>query len=253
MRIKYLVIAAAAILLAGCGLIGGSPNTSGDNPSLSAIQTAVVAALATPPAPAATAAPDAPAVPLPADAPTQAYAPFDATVSAETLNLRGGPSLLHNIISQYRKGDVVHLLGRAPGDEWVKAVGADNRTGWMAVTHLTLPVDVTTLPLLEINESLVARGQVVDANGNGIPGIQVALTRMGGADRVRIQGTSGQDGYFYAYAPVEYQGKWLAAVIGIGCTSPIVDANCRYGGVFYPLAGIDLVLPVFTDLIITYK
>ncbi len=254
MKTNSMILAVCVLFLSGCGGLTGPDTAAGENPSLSAIQTAVMAALPTWPAVGSDATPYAQTslatiteTPIPVDV------SFDASVSADTLNLRGGPSLLHNIISQYHKGEVVRLLGRAPGNEWVKAVGADNRIGWLAVTHLALPQEATNLPVLTINESLVARGRVVDVNGAGIAGIQVALTRMGGADRVRIQGTTGEDGIFYAYAPVEYQGKWLAAVVGVGCASRIVDANCRYGGAFYPLVGTDLELPIFTDLIITYK
>jgi len=254
MKAKNIVLAVCVMLMSGCGGLSGPDAADGENPSLSAIQTAVMAALPTWPAAGGDATPYAQtSLTMITETPIPVDVTLDASVSAETLNLRGGPSLLHNIISQYHRGDVVRLLGRAPGNEWVKAVGADNRIGWLAVTHLALPQDVTDLPLLLISESLVARGRVVDDTGSGIAGIQVALTRMGGADRVRIQGTTGEDGIFYAYAPIEYQGKWLASVVGIGCSSRIVDANCRYGGAFYPLEGTDLELPIFTDLIITYK
>jgi hypothetical protein len=178
---------------------------------------------------------------------------IEAEISAATLNLRSGPSMLHNIISQYQQGEIVKVLGRAPGNEWVKILAIDNKTGWMFITHLTLNQNVEILPILEITESLVVKGKVVDASGNGIPGIQVAVTRLGGAQRVRVDGTSLADGTFYAYAPAEYQGTWIASVVGIDCASPIVDANCRYAGVFYPEEGINLVLPVFEEITFTYK
>ena len=174
-------------------------------------------------------------------------------MNADNLNLRGGPSLIHNIISQYQKGEIVTLIARAPGNEWVKILTKDKKTGWMSVIHLTLKQDINMLPVFEINESLVVKGKVVDATGNGIPGIQVAVTRLGGADRVRVDGISLSDGTFYAYAPVEYQGTWLASVVGVDCTSPIVDANCRYAGVFQPTGGVNLTLPTSEDVVITYK
>ena len=70
---------------------------------------------------------------------------------------------------------------------------------------------------------------------------------------MRVDGISLADGTFYAYAPVEYQGTWLASVIGVDCKSPIVDANCRYAGVFEPAAGIDLTLPASSDIQFIYK
>ncbi len=194
---------------------------------------------------------------LPTQAPEPTTAPvpsiLEAEVNADNLNLRGGPSLIHNIVSQYQKGEIVTLIARAPGNEWVKILAKNKKTGWMSVTHLTLKQDINLLPVFEINESLVVKGKVVDANGNGIPGIQVAVTRLGGADRVRVDGISLSDGTFFAYAPVEYQGTWLASVIGVGCESPIVDANCRYAGVFQPAGGVNLELPATEDVVITYQ
>lgn len=232
-----------------CTLLGPRNPEPIEDPVLSIIQTAVIESL----------------TPHPTDTlPTSTVQPVEtgvnptavtlkADVSADTLNLRAGPSMLHNILSQYKKGDQVTILARAPGDEWLKVIGKDNRIGWMYVGHLTLIEDFHLLPIAQINESLVATGRVVDASGKGIPGIQVALTRTGGAQRVRITGISMDDGVFYAFAPVEYQGTWLATVIGVGCGSRIVDSNCRYAGVFYPVEGIDLTLPTFDELLITYK
>jgi hypothetical protein len=197
----------------------------------------------------------APELPTQVPAPTTAPAPtlLEAEVNADNLNLRGGPSLIHNIISQYQKGEIVTLIARAPGNEWVKVLTKDKKTGWMSVIHLTLKQDINLLPVFEINESLVVKGKVVDANGNGIPGIQVAATRLGGADRVRVDGITLPDGTFFAYAPVEYQGTWLASVVGIDCKSPIVDVNCRNAGVFEPVGGVNLILPTTDEVIITYK
>jgi hypothetical protein len=196
-----------------------------------------------------------PVPPTETPAATTAPAPqvFEAEIAAATLNMRSGPSVLHNIINQYQKGEVVTVLGRAPGNEWAKVLAKDNKSGWMVVTFLTLKQDIGLLPLLEISESLVVKGRVVNASGEGIPGVQVGVTRMGGAQRVRVDGRSLPDGTFYAYAPAEYQGTWLASVIGVDCASPIVDVNCRYAGVFQPAEGINLTLPTSQEIQITYK
>lgn len=237
------------LFLAGCSVFQPNTTNTEENPSESAIETAVVAALPTqsPTEQPQTIATHTISPTEPVVAPTQ-----DAIVAADTLNQRGGPSMLHNIISQFQKGDKVTLLARAPGNEWVKVLGKGNKIGWVYVTHLTLSQEIAQLPVLEINESLVIKGRVVDAGGKGIPGIQIAVTRMG-ANRARITAISTLDGYFYAYAPVEYQGAWLASVIGVDCKSPIVDANCRYAGVFYPVEGINVTLPAFEDLEISYQ
>ncbi len=222
-----------------------NPVTGADNPTI----------VPTSPAPPETPLTSIPEVPTETVAPSPEPVPqiMEAEVAAATLNLRGGPSLLHNIISQYRQGEVVTVLARAPGNEWVKILAKDNKTGWMSVAHITLKSDLALLPIYEINESLVVNGTVVDASGNGIPGIQVAVTRLGGAQRVRVDGITLQDGDFYAYAPIEYQGTWLASVVGVNCESPIVDVNCRFAGVFSPVEGFNITLPTSEVIQFIYK
>lgn len=249
MSIRHLIVALILSLIVGLsGCLPGNPQIPQTPPEESTVSqndpdTPITLPTETPNPPTAT--------PLPTDLPATQV--IEAEVLVATLNMRSGPSMLHNIINQYRQGEIVRVLGRAPGNEWVKILAPDNKSGWMYITHLTLRQDLELLPILEISESLVVKGKVVDASGIGILGIQVAVTRLGGAQRVRVDGTTLADGTFYAYAPAEYQGTWLASVVGIGCTSPIVDANCRYAGVFYPVEGINLVLPVFEELIITYQ
>ena len=161
--------------------------------------------------------------------------------------------MLHDILNQYQQGDVVSVIGAAPGQQWLKILDKDSKTGWMFISHLNLKGDVAAVPVLPISESLSAVGRVVDASGKGIPGVQVALYRVGGAQVVRVEGTSLADGSLYIYAPVEYQGSWLANVIGVDCTSPIVDTNCRYAGKFTPAAGISLKLPQDSEITFTYQ
>ncbi len=145
------------------------------------------------------------------------------------------------------------MIGTAPGREWVKVNVKDGKTGWMSVLHLTIKGDLSSLAVLPITESLVIQGKVVDASGKGVQGIDIGTTRLGGAQRVRVDGKTDASGVFYAYAPPEYQGTWLAGVVGVDCKSPIVDTNCRYAGVFSPGEGIQVILPQTTEVLFTYK
>ena len=186
-------------------------------------------------------------------APTSLPISITGVVQVATLNLRSGPSVLHEILKLYQKGETVTVLGHAPGFEWVKVITADGKIGWMYVGFMELAQSVNDTPELDISESLVAKGKVVDQNDAGVPGIQVGLTYVGGVERVRVTGTTMQDGTFYAYAPIEFQGPWVSTVIGVGCTSPIVDANCRYSGKFTPLEGINIKLPQDVELKFVYQ
>ncbi len=204
---------------------------------------------AEPPSIPATATPEAP--PPPTNTPEPVV--LQAEVNAARLNMRTGPSILHDILNQYEQGDPVTLIGAAPGREWLKVVAKDGKTGWMLYAHIKLEGEVSLLPILPISESLTAVGKVVDASGKGIPGVQIGLTRVGGAEVVRVEGISLQDGSIYIYAPVEYQGTWLANVLGVACDSPIVDNNCRFAGKFSPAEGIKLKLPQDTEILFTYQ
>lgn len=183
--------------------------------------------------------------------PTQPPAPVTlaAKVAAAAINMRGGPGTLHTVLAQYREGADVTLIGVAPGDEWVKVITEDGRTGWMSDAHLNIEGDVSALPEIPITESLVITGKVVDASGNGIAGIGVAVLYQAR----RVDGTTLENGVFYAYAPPELQGEWLVSVVGVSCTSAIVDANCRYSGTFQPQAGILLKLPQNAEVTFTYQ
>jgi hypothetical protein len=245
-RMKYFVVIllfACLTVLAGCGAQGQT--AAAPTPEVDPLSTEppVVEVSTLPPPPTET----------PAPTNTPAPVTFDADIAAASLNLRTGPSLLHDILNLYQQGEVVTLVGSAPGHEWVKVILKDGKTGWMYVPHLTLKGDVTSLPVLPISESLVIQGKVMDASGQAVQGIDVGITRTGGAQRVRVNGMTDSSGTFYAYAPVEYQGTWLAAVIGVDCKSPIVDANCRYAGAFTPGEGIQVTLPQNAEILFTYK
>lgn len=187
----------------------------------------------------------------PTPEPTVPPAPItlSAKVSAVAINMRSGPGTLHTVLAQYREGANITLNGVAPGDEWVKVITEDGRTGWMSVAHLNIEGDVSALPEIPINESLVITGKVVDASGMGIAGIGIAAFYQ----QRRVDGTTLQNGVFYAYAPPELQGEWLISVVGVSCTSPIVDSNCRYAGTFQPQAGILLKLPQDAEVTFIYQ
>jgi SH3-like domain-containing protein len=238
---RLLMICLSVIIFTGCA--GKAPLT--EPPEATPQSEATLPATAVPPEPTV-----APTSTIP---PTSAPAPFDAVVTVATLNLRSGPSQLHDIIKLYQKDEIVSVIGHAPGLEWVKVITKDGKTGWMFATFMDLSQPIIDSVEMPISESLVALGKVMDANGMGVPGIEVGLTYVGGVERVRITGTTMMDGTFFTYAPIEFQGAWISTIIGVGCTSPIVDVNCRYNGKFTPLAGINVNLPQDVEINFVYE
>lgn len=236
-----LIAGLIAALITGCG--AKQPTeipVTGDNSPTPVVPTNT----AQPPAPSPT-----PVTPTPI--PTSQT--ITAEVGANLINLRAGPSMLHTILGQYTKGSAVTLLAAAPGREWLKILAADGRTGWMNIKNLTIKEDINVLPVIQINESITVTGKVVDASNKGISGIQIGVTRQGPDTSIRIDGTTGADGVFYAFAPLEYQGTWKAQILGIDCKSSIMDANCKYTGGFTPTDGIDTKLPQDTPIVFTYR
>ena len=161
-------------------------------------------------------------------------APVSGVISVASMNLRSGPSTLHNIVGKYTEGSPVAVVGQAPGGEWYKVEMADNRVGWMAGIFLNLDGDASGLPFLSVSGSTIFEGQVVDSAGEPVDGISVAAFRTGSDGSERAEGSSGPNGHFFLYLPEGVGSDWSAAVVGVDCNSRIMDTACSYYGRFEP-------------------
>jgi len=93
---------------------------------------------------------------------------------------------------------------------------------------------------------------VIDQDGKPVNAINVAVYQGAGATARRTDANTDASGVFYAYVPEEPNARWQVGVVGIGCTSSIVDAECNYFGHFEP-AVIIIDLPQVSDaLTFTY-
>lgn len=68
-----------------------------------------------------------------------------ATVTAETLNVRGGPSLAHAVEGQIYKNETYNVLEEK--DDWIKLELKNNKTGWVAswllsIKQIELPTEM---------------------------------------------------------------------------------------------------------------
>ncbi len=188
----------------------------------------------TPPPPTATVyntpspTPETPVPPTPTLPPPT----FTAEALGERVNLRSGPSTLHTIIGMVPKGTHVSVIGKAAGDEWVFAESTDGKTGWLSTSFLQLHGSLSSLEEIPVKASFIVEGQVVDSAGTPINGVVLAVYKGQGPDQLRTDATSNASGRFYAYLPLGADGSWTVEVVGIGCSSWIMDSNCRYHGVF---------------------
>ena len=231
--LNYLILTILAAGLAACQLPGSVSEPT--VPSLFSAATGTAPLPTIPPLDTATptALPTATltATQIPTATP---LVPVRGVVNVASMNLRSGPSTLHHIVAKYTEGSPVAVVGQAPGGEWLKVEMADNRFGWMAGVFLDLDGDVLGLPVTAVSGSIIFEGRVVDASGEPVDGISVAVFRTGSDGNERGEGSSNSNGHFYLYLPDDAGSDWSAAIVGVDCKSRIMDAACSYNGRFEP-------------------
>ena len=193
------------------------------------------------------------ATPEPTPTNTPIPVPIDATIGTTSLNLRSGPGTTFSVLGMYASGGQVSILGKAPGNEWVQVKTSDNQTGWMSVQFLKFTGDLGTSPVLEIKDSLTITGNVIDTSNKGVQGVNLALILTTNGNQKRTDAISNAQGTFYAYLPSDSQGSVTVGVVGVVCTSPIVDASCNYAGTFEPGGNVVVEIPQSKPLVFVYK
>lgn len=160
------------------------------------------------------------------------YKQMKVSIGVEVLNLRSGPGEQFDIVDKLPKGTILWILGRARGDDWFLVRSDTNRAGWVSASFVALKVPLSTIPIFEVTDALIITGKAVDNMQNPVPGINFAIFQGTGADQKRIDVYSDGEGKFYAYLPGTATGSWTVEYVGILCTSPIMDANCKFSGHF---------------------
>jgi SH3-like domain-containing protein len=206
----------------------------------------------TPQPPTATPAPPT-ETPLPTATPTPIYTPVAAQVTVFSLNLRNAPSTVATSGGFYNAGSNVTVLGKAPGEEWVQVKTSDGKTGWMYASFLDLKNKLATVPVIAVGDAISVLGKVTDASGNGIAGVDVAVTQQSSGKTLRTDAISTRDGSFYAYLPAGSTGTWTVQIVGVDCTSPIIEANCAYSGKFDQGGKITADLAQLQPIVFVYR
>jgi hypothetical protein len=240
-------------------LIAGQ--ASACSPSQTAVPTEAVAATDTPEPPKPTST--ATAIP-PTNTPQPTYtATFTATphpvgtmnaqISSENLNLRAGPSTIYVILASYPKDTSLVVLGKAVGDEWVEVEMPDGKTGWMSVDLLVLDGEVAYLPIVDVPEGYLVTGQVIDSDAQPVDGADVAVLQRLSNTTLRSDSITNPEGYFYVYLPKQSIGYWEVQVVGIGCSSRIVDDNCNLKGYFVYTYRQLIQIPPISPMVFLYQ
>ena len=229
----FLILSVLITSLAACQMPGGISEPTLPPLFPAATETAPLPTIPPPDTATPTALPTA--ISTATQTPTSTpLAPVSGVISVASMNLRTGPSTLHNIVGKYIEGSPVSVVGQAPGGEWLKVEMEDNRFGWMAGIFLDLDGDTSGLPILSVSGSIIFEGRVIDSAGEPVDGISVAAYRTGSDGSERAEGSSGTNGHFYLYVPEDAGSDWSASVVGVDCRSRIMDTACSYNGRFEP-------------------
>jgi uncharacterized protein YraI len=178
---------------------------------------------------------------------------LNITITAEGVNLRAGPGTLFPVKRMFAENTPVQAQGRAPGDDWI-FVTTEADTGWVSVdfTSLAGSAQVKDLTVLGMDGVQVVHGRVVDSAGKPADGVDFAMVQGSGASERRLDAFSNQDGDFYLYLPADETGEWTVSMVGVECTSSIVDVGCKYAGTFEP-AEVQVSLPGKELIKFTYQ
>lgn len=212
--------------LASCGLpVGFSPTPTHEHDFTLPIPTETPVVPTSTPEPTVT-----PTITLTVTPPV--YSQIKTTVTVQILNMRAGPSSLFAVVQKLSQGSDIWIFGRARGDDWLMVRDEGNHVGWVSREFIQIDGSQSRLPIIAAPDELIIQGQVVDNQQTPIPGVNLAVTQGMSPNEIRTDVYSDAEGHFYAYLPSNAQGPWTVAIVGIRCTSPIMDTNCKYSGRF---------------------
>src|SRR5579871_186618 len=110
--------------------------------------------------------------PTPSPEPTQPLIIRDAlTGNGDSLYVRNKPSTMGTITQQVNADDAVKLsyIGRSDDSRWLQATLSDGSTGWIMARAITLPQDISKLPVTATAENVDYVALVSPEAKNGIP------------------------------------------------------------------------------------
>lgn len=160
------------------------------------------------------------------------YTQIKTTVTVQVLNMRAGPGSMFDIVQKLTQSSELWVIGRARGDDWLMVRDESNHTGWVSREFIQINGSLSQIAIFDVPDALIIQGQVVDNQQRPVPGVNLAVTQGMPPNEIRTDVYSDAMGHFYAYLPATASGPWTVGIVGILCTSPIMDANCKYSGKF---------------------
>jgi uncharacterized protein YgiM (DUF1202 family) len=75
-------------------------------------------------------------------------APKEATVNADTLNMRGGPSTEYPIVDTAKRGDKLEIMGRSRAGDWFKVTSHNGQEAWVYARLVTTDVPIDDIAVV---------------------------------------------------------------------------------------------------------
>lgn len=251
-KIKILLL--LVIILTACAPPPATPSPQDIQTAIAQTQQAVpsptlVLALPTrEPTLPPTEAPPTP-TPIPSD-------PIAGRVNAAFLNLRKGPSTLHEVSAAFEAGQGFLATGRVPGNDWVRVEIGDEdnlQIGWMVTVFLELEGSVETLPEVEFPSILKLRGTVEITTGGPVSETGIAAIYRDGVNEFRTDTTSNQNGEWVIYLPDSLLGVLDVQIVSSGCGSQIMTGNCVRGNYFELVGRVFVTVPQNEPIVFQYE
>lgn len=77
-----------------------------------------------------------------------APSPVTAIINTPVLNVRAGPGVEHNILTQVRSGETYSVIGRNAASTWYQ-ISASGFTGWVSGSYIALSGNAAALPVTQ--------------------------------------------------------------------------------------------------------
>jgi hypothetical protein len=168
------------------------------------------------------------------------YQPFKAEVMVDGLLLRSGPGFLHEAYWTYPEGEIVEVLGRAPGWSWVYVHTSNKLLGWMKLELLDPEMSFYYAPEIIPEGFVIVKGHMYTPNGNPASHITLSLMPKDGQPADSDAATTDALGQFYFFLPKGSRGIWTLTANAYGCESNAVTSACNLIGQFPSSLEIDV-------------
>ena len=198
-----------------------------------------------------------PHLPTITPAPTRS---MTAVVRVRRVNLRRGPGTVFPILDSLGEGTEVIVIGKALGEEWVKISLPSKEegeepllTGWLLADFLDMATPVEYMGYTDVNQAWLVEGKVLEENSTPVNGVGIAVSQGEGADELRTDTFTLDNGRFYVYLPWESEGIWQVEATGLNCESRLMLDDCQLqAGYYMSIPRMNFEVPGETPLLLLF-